>query len=59
MIFSHSNGRYGVHLAYTPMIHAEPFAADDTFRKTYFDAQLDLQDERHWPLSWSHVQIRH
>lgn len=45
MIFSYSNGRYGVHLAYTPMIHAEPFAADETFRKTYFDAQLDLQFE--------------
>lgn len=30
--------RYGVGLAYTPMIHAEPFAADKEYRKSYFDA---------------------
>lgn len=30
--------RYGVGLAYTPMIHAEPFAVDENFRRTYFDA---------------------
>lgn len=29
--------RYGVGLAYTPMIHAEPFAVDDDYRRTYFD----------------------
>lgn len=30
--------RYGVGLAYTPMIHAEPFAAEESFRRTFFDA---------------------
>jgi len=30
--------RYGVGLAYTPMIHAEPFAADEAYRRVYFDA---------------------
>eukprot|EP00434_Breviolum_minutum_P040825 symbB.v1.2.036296.t1/scaffold5092.1/size31036/1 len=42
--------RYGVHLAYTPMIHAEPFAADDTFRKTYFDAWTPADNEEDRPL---------
>ncbi|CAE7247525.1 ICL [Symbiodinium natans] len=30
--------QYGVQLAYTPMIHAEPFASDEEYRRTYFDA---------------------
>lgn len=30
--------RHGVTLAYTPMIHAEPFVADAAYRQQYFDA---------------------
>lgn len=30
--------RYGVTLAYTPMIHAEPFAANPAYRHEHFDA---------------------
>merc|ERR1719401_446728 len=36
--------RRGVDLAYTPMIHAEPFVADESFRRTYFDAWNSATD---------------
>eukprot|EP00435_Cladocopium_sp_Y103_P019632 s1777_g4.t1 len=42
--------RYGVHLAYTPMLHAEPFAVDESYRKTYFDAWTPVDGEEDRPL---------